>query len=99
MPITADNAIHLQLDTLDFEFVMFAEATFFVDDVDVTQVHYETLEGDSFELLFEGDADAALEIWIEATVDAMAERVHDEWIIECEAAGVEVNYPDSPFYP
>ena len=99
MPITTDNAIHVELDSLDFAFVLFAEATFFTDDVDITSFHCETLEGDSFELLFDADADAALEIWIEATVDAMAERVHDEWIIECQAAGVEVNYPDSPFYP
>jgi hypothetical protein len=99
MPITADNAIHIQLNTIDFEFVMFAEATFYTDDVDITNITYETLDGDDFELLDDGDVDQATELWIEATVNAMAERVHDDWLIDCEAAGGEVDYPDSPFYP
>lgn len=99
MPITVDNAVFINLPSLDFEFLMVGEATFFTDDVDMTSVHYETEDGSEFSLFDDGDVDQALEQWIEATVDAMASRVHEAWIIDCENAGVELEYPDSPFFP
>ena len=99
MPITTDNAIHVELDSLDFAFLLFAEATFFTDDVDITSFHCETLDGAPFELSHQEDIDLALEQWVEATVDAMAEQVHQDWLDDCRLAGVELCHPDSPFYP
>lgn len=99
MPITADHAVDVELDTLDFEFVLFAEATFFSDDVDISSFHAETVEGAEFSLIHQEDIDAALEIWIESTVFAMAEQVNQNWLDDCRLAGVDLDYPDSPFYP
>ena len=99
MPITVDNAVTIDLKTFDFTFLMIGEAVFYQEDVDLTTVTYETEEGYTFSILDDGDEDAALEQWIEATVDAMAERVQEEWALECEQAGFEVVDPESIFYP
>lgn len=100
MPITADNAVHVSIPSIDFEFLMIAEGVFFDDDVDVTNVAFETLEGFGFSILDEGDFDLALEQWIDATVDAMAEQFHNDWKDECERCGYTVEYfNENSFYP
>ena len=100
MPITADNAVQVSIPTFDFEFIMIAEGVFWDDDVDVTNVSFETLDGRGFSILCDGDFDLALEQWIDATVDAMAEQIHNDWKDECERCGYTVEYfNDDLFYP
>lgn len=93
MRIKADNEVVIRLSTFDFDFLMVATAVFTSEEVELEECSYKTLDGYTFSVLDDGDEDNALEQWIDETLEMLSHQMHQDWSLESEKAGYEVEYP------